>query len=109
MTALKQLRTLQPLCWQFSIMRYCPLALLTISFAAGAQSVPSAKKLDPLDARAAVPPLRYESTLKPAARAQDDNSPSWREANDTAARIGGWRAYAREAQQPTPAAKEPPR
>jgi hypothetical protein len=25
---------------------------------------------------------------------------SWREANDTVNRIGGWRAYAREAKQP---------
>ena len=32
---------------------------------------------------------------------------SWREANDTAARIGGWRAYVREAQQPDPAASAP--
>ncbi len=27
----------------------------------------------------------------------------WRESNDTVGRIGGWRVYAREAQQPDPA------
>ena len=58
---------------------------------------------DPLDPQASVPALRYESSLKPSLRPADDKPLSWREANDTAARIGGWRVYAREAQQPEPA------
>lgn len=33
-------------------------------------------------------------------RRYDEQMVGWREANDTAARIGGWKAYAREAQQP---------
>ena len=32
-----------------------------------------------------------------------DETHPWREANDTVNRIGGWRVYAREAQQPDPA------
>ncbi len=32
----------------------------------------------------------------------------WRESNDTVGRIGGWRAYAREAQEGAPAAGHTP-
>jgi hypothetical protein len=31
----------------------------------------------------------------------------WRESNDTVGRIGGWKVYAREAQQPGPAPAQP--
>jgi hypothetical protein len=31
----------------------------------------------------------------------DEKSVPWREANETVGRIGGWRAYAKEAQQPS--------
>ena len=32
---------------------------------------------------------------------------AWKDANDNAARIGGWRAYAREAQAPAAGASAP--
>jgi hypothetical protein len=88
------------------------LAAISLSLAAHAQpatlAVP-AKRQDPLDARAAVPPLSYESSLKAIAPQADDKPLSWREANDRVARIGGWRVYAREAQQTTPPAQAPAR
>lgn len=55
---------------------------------------------NPLDATAAVPPLVYRSTLSTYRRLGDDKPVPWREANDNVARIGGWRAYAREASEP---------
>jgi hypothetical protein len=58
---------------------------------------------DPLDPKSPVPALVYESTLSQAPRAGSEGPVGWREANDKVARIGGWRAYAREAQQPDPA------
>jgi hypothetical protein len=64
--------------------------------AALAQSGP---RPDPLDANAAVAPLVHRSALrhyKPLGA--DAPALSWREANDAVERIGGWRAYAREAQ-----------
>ena len=54
----------------------------------------------PLDAKASVPALGYESTFVRFKRWSDDKPVSWRQANDTVTGIGGWRAYAREAQQP---------
>jgi hypothetical protein len=51
---------------------------------------------DPTDAAAVVPKAAYESSLRPVRRPADAKPPSWREANDTVTRIGGWRAYARE-------------
>ena len=77
-----------------------------------AQAQPAAKdaRPDPLDARASVPALRYESSFSQYRKLRDEQPASWRDANDTVSRIGGWRVYAREAQQPeaVPAAKPAP-
>jgi len=67
---------------------------------ASTPSRPSAA--DPLDARAAVPPVLHASALARYKPAGDGAVGSWREANDTVARIGGWKAYAREAQAAAP-------
>lgn len=76
---------------------------------------PRTAKLDPLDPLAPVPVLRHESRLKPSLSAAEETRVSWREANDTVTRIGGWRVYLREAQLPeapagstTPAAAPAP-
>jgi hypothetical protein len=58
---------------------------------------------DPLDACARVPALGYRSSFAGFVGLRSDVPLSWREANDAVARIGGWRTYAREAQQPEPA------
>ena len=44
--------------------------------------------------------LRYHSTFDGYQRFADQQVGSWREANDTVGRIGGWRAYAKEAREP---------
>ncbi len=89
------------------------------TFVIGAQAQGSthaaspAARPDPLDAKARVPAPDHRSAFA-RYRAFDDDKPlSWREANEAVARIGGWRAYAREAQQPeakpagTPAPSSP--
>jgi len=68
---------------------------------------------DPLDPKATVPAVRHESATAQHRRLSDEKTVSWRDANDTVARIGGWRVYAREAQQsdppaPGPAVAKPP-
>ena len=82
-------------------------ALLTASLLAtlAAQAQPAAKaaRPDPLDPKASVPALSYESSFSQYRRLGDEKPVSWRDANDTVTRIGGWRVYAREAQQPDPA------
>ena len=88
--------------------RLTPATLCTLAFAAAAQTPPStARKADPLDASVAVPAVTYESAFSRYRRAGDNKAIPWRESNETAARIGGWRAYAREAQQPEPAPSAP--
>lgn len=86
-----------------------PSLLLTMLLAAQAQAQsPTAPRPDPLDPKAQVPALRYESSFAQVRRAGDDKPLAWREANDAVAGIGGWRVYAREAQQADlPAAKPP--
>ena len=79
--------------------------LFSMLLAAQAQAQsPTTTRPDPLDPKAQVPSVRYESAFAQFRRIGDDKPVAWREANDAVARIGGWRVYAREAQQPDPAA-----
>jgi hypothetical protein len=55
---------------------------------------------DPLDPQARVPAASYTSALSTYRRLGEDKTLPWKEANETVNRIGGWRAYARKAQQP---------
>ncbi len=81
------------------------LALLVAAPWATAQA-PAARP-DPLDPKADVPPLRHQPVLRSERRAGDEPRTDWKQANDTVARIGGWRAYAREAAAPSAPASAP--
>lgn len=89
-----------------SILRWLTLtALCAAAFGAAAQSPPPpARSGDPLDVSARVPAVIYESALGRHRHAAEGKAIAWRDANDTVARIGGWRTYAREARQAEPAA-----
>lgn len=54
-------------------------------------------RADPLDPAAPVPAVRHTSPLAGLRSSGPTPPGSWRAANDNVARIGGWRAYAREA------------
>lgn len=74
---------------------------LALAIAGPAHAQPAtAARPDPLDAKASVPDVVYRSALSAYRPYAEQSVGSWREANETVNRIGGWRAYAREAQQP---------
>jgi hypothetical protein len=52
---------------------------------------------DPLDPTVPVPPLTHSSALSVSPTLSDTAVGSWRNANETVNRIGGWRVYGREA------------
>ena len=87
------------------------LALAVAGSAAGlvhAQNAPGrAERSDPLDAKAPVPAATYASPLAGYRRLGDDKRVSWKDANETVNRIGGWRVYTREAQEPDAAGSAP--
>ena len=90
------------------LLRAVPAVLLATALFASltaAQAQPTAKaaRPDPLDPKASVTTLRYESSFARYRLLGEEKPVSWRDANDTVTRIGGWRVYAREAQQPDPA------
>jgi hypothetical protein len=78
-------------------------ALVASLTAAQAQPTAKAARPDPLDPKASVTTLRYESSFARYRPLGEEKPVSWRDANDTVTQIGGWRVYAREAQQPDPA------
>lgn len=62
----------------------------------------AAARPDPLDPAAPVPAFSHSSALTHAPSLTETQVGSWREANDTVNRIGGWRTYAREAKPSQP-------
>ena len=97
---------------RWRIRRTAPSALLAVallaSLTAQAQPAVKAAQPDPLDPKANVPALSYESAFSRYRLLSDEKPVSWRDANDIVTRNGGWRAYAREAQQPDPVPEAKP-
>ena len=77
------------------------------SQAAEVLPAPGAVRPDPLDARASVPPATHVSAFQRYRAHRDVPVVSWKDANDTVTRIGGWRVYAREATAPESAPPPP--
>ncbi len=75
------------------------LSLLTLSLwattAALAQTAPTGQK-------AQTAPDKFQSALTGYKPYTEEKTGNWKEANETTARIGGWRAYAKEAAQTEP-------
>ena len=95
--------------WRMPSAVHCALLAATLLATLAAQAQPAAKtaRPDPLDPKASVPALSYVSSFSQYRLLGDEKPVSWRDANDTVTRIGGWRVYAREAQQADPAPAAP--
>jgi len=61
---------------------------------------------DPADPRSSAPSISYVSPLQQYHPLGDEQVTSWKAANDLVEKIGGWRIYAKEAQEPEPAAEQ---
>ena len=95
-----------------------PAALSALALLAGSLWLAPASAQPALPASQAAPaaaadtaPLPYRSAFEGYQRYSDEKIVNWKQANDTAGQIGGWRAYAKEAsQEPSPdgAAKPAP-
>lgn len=83
--------------------KYVPRVLcsaLVYGTVASAQLPTTSPKADPLDATAPVLVLSYRSPMASYHPWTQQSVGSWRDANETVNRIGGWRAYAKEGQEP---------
>lgn len=86
----------------FRLRWLLPVAALTALTAARAgDPLADPGQPSPLDAQVRVPAVVYDSAFKSYRAHADDPLQSWPQALETVGRIGGWRAYAREA-APTP-------
>lgn len=89
----------------FSSLRTAPAAAASLclaTFAAAsvhAQAPHNHTETMAPKAAQSVPTLTYESVFARYLSYRDEKIGSWRDANATVDRIGGWRAYAKEAQQ----------
>ena len=97
----------RPTAWPLPTLAFAALAMLAASAPVHGQAEVAVPRPDPLQASAPVPPVVYRPVLASYRRAGELSVGSWREANDTVTRIGGWRAYAREANQPEVPATAP--
>jgi hypothetical protein len=55
---------------------------------------------DPVDEKAVVPPVKYQSPFRDYRALGDVKPVAWKDANDEVGRIGGWRTYAKEVSEP---------
>ncbi len=85
------------------------LSLLTLSLwattTALAQTAPTATispEKPPTGQKAQTAPDKFQSALTGYKPYTEEKTGNWKEANETTARIGGWRAYAKEAAQTEP-------
>lgn len=81
-------------------------ASLLLALPSAAQN-PAPSVADPLDAQAKLPVLRYQSAFASYQADTDLSVGSWLQANERVNRIGGWRSYARQAQQAEIAPPQP--
>ena len=92
------MKRLQLICWYLAAM-----ALPAPAFAQ------QKSRPDPADPKVSVPPVIYVSPLKQYQPLGDEQVTSWKAANDLVETIGGWRVYAKEAQEPGATAEQPVR
>lgn len=76
------------------------LSFSVVTFAQTSQTPLPVSRADPLDATVSVPLVTFQSSLSNYRMLTDEKVGNWKEINDNAGRIGGWRVYAREARQP---------
>ena len=81
----------------------CYLAAMALHAPAFAQNK---ARPDPADPRVSVPPVIYVSPFKQYQPLGDEAVTSWKDANDLVEKIGGWRVYTKEAQEPTSATEQ---
>ncbi len=85
-----------------------PAALIVVASATQAQPVAvpvgSGQRSDPGDPAAPTMPLHHRSSFESYRAPKPAVATDWLEANREVAAVGGWRAYAREAQAADPAA-----
>ncbi len=79
------------------MLRSLSAATLAVACSAALAQVPTADATAPVHGSSAVP--KYVSPLRDYRAFADEPIASWREANETVRRIGGWQVYSREARQ----------
>ena len=79
------------------------LLLACLGLSAQAFAAPPPNPIAPAADADAAPPA-YRSAFEGYQRYTEEKPVNWKEANDSVARIGGWRAYAKEASQSSPPA-----
>jgi hypothetical protein len=89
-----------------SLLAYGLVLISALPGLSAAQS--PAPPASPAPAPQANPPPAFRSAMDGYKPYTEESTVNWKEANDTTARIGGWRAYAKEARQAqTPEAPPP--
>ena len=82
-----------------AVLGYLAVFLWTTQASAQAAAASPANSASPAASEQTALPA-YRSALEGYQRYTEEKTVNWKDANDATARIGGWRAYAKEASQP---------
>lgn len=80
-----------------TVVIYC---LASLALTAHGQEKENQFRSDPLNSKAVVQGLHYQSSLLSFRPFIEQEVRLWRESNDITLRVGGWRVYAKQAQEP---------
>lgn len=81
---------------KFAIL-YTAVVTAALGHADALSAAPASAPNDPANDKATVAPIQYQSPLRDYRPLGEDRNTAWKDANDTVGKVGGWRAYAREA------------
>ncbi len=81
---------------KFAIL-YVAIVTAALGHAGVLSAAPVSASGDPANNTATVAPIQYQSPFRDYRPLGEDRNTAWKDANDTVGKVGGWRAYAREA------------
>lgn len=86
--------------WARSIVLAGLMLALTVAHAQPQTDTKKPSQADPANAEAPTVPIPYRSAFTGYRPLREESVAAWKDSNDLAAKIGGWRVYAKEARQP---------
>ena len=97
---------ISPVSWPFAVLALVALPGVAQVNTAAAEPLSNSKAT--ATAQAAPTALPYRSVFDGYQPFTDEKVKSWKDSNNTVGKIGGWRAYAKEAAEPSSADKQVP-
>ena len=93
--------------WARNIVPAGLMLALTFAHAQPQTDTKKPSQADPASAKSPAEPVSYRSAFTGYRALREESVAAWKDSNSLAAKIGGWRVYAKEARQPDTTSSAP--